>query len=389
MAFEAVSWKPDPTLATERAAGTSSAERLTKMLTTLSSSMRSSARQRRMRFALLCLALGSAPQLAHAKPRAAKAAETNASEAEPRDVVRARAQFASGAALVRSAQWAEALAAFEESSRLRPHPITTYNIGACQRSLGRYTVAQAMLERALAEEAGGAKLPESLRAEANTYLAEIGRLLVHVKLSVQPSDAAVAVDGRPLQTVDRADGSKILVAGLRAAGRGETLPAASVEVVLDPGTHLLTLSRKGFSDQLANRTFAPGTSSTLTLNLDKLPATLRVSSNEEKSVVRVDLIDVGYAPIEIQRPAGPYMIAVEKPGFSSYETRVKVNPGEEADIKAKLTHTPITQKWWFWSGVGLVVTGAVVGTYFATRSGPAPERPALDGGGLRWTLKVP
>jgi hypothetical protein len=339
--------------------------------------------------ALSCLALGSAPQLAHAKPRGASPSETKPAETEAPDVVHAREQFARGAALVRTAQWAEALAAFEESSRLRPHPITTYNIGACERALGRYTVAQSMLERALAEEAGSAKLPESLRAEAKTYLAEIGRLLVHVKLTVKPSDAAVAVDGRPLQTVDRANGSKVLVAGLRAAGRGETLPAASVEVVLDPGTHLLTLSRKGFSDQLANRTFSPGTSQVLTLNLDKLPATLRVSSNEEKSVVRVDLIDVGYAPIEIQRPAGPYLIAVEKPGFSSYETRVKMNPGEDADIKATLTPTPITQKWWFWSAVGVVATSAVVGTYFATRPSPPPERPPLDGGGLRWTLKVP
>ena len=338
---------------------------------------------------LLSLALSNAPLTAEAKPRAADAGETKASEAEAPDIARARAQFASGAALVRTAQWAEALAAFEESSRLRPHPITTYNVGACQRALGRYTVAQAMLERALAEEAGSAKLPESLRAEAKTYLGEIGRLLVHVKLTVQPSDAAVAVDGRPLQTLDRPDGSKILVAGLRAAGRGEALPGASVEVVLDPGTHLLTLSRKGFSDQVATRTFSPGTSQVLTLNLDKLPATLRVSSNEERSLVRVDLIDVGYAPIEVQRPAGPYLIKVEKPGFSSYETRVKMNPGEDADIKATLTPTPITQKWWFWSAVGVVATGAVVGTYFATRSPPPPERPALDGGGLGWTLKVP
>ena len=338
---------------------------------------------------LLSVALGSVPLVAHAKPGGAKAGETKLSEAETPDVIRAREQFASGAALVRSAQWAEALAAFEESSRLRPHPITTYNIGACERALGRYTVAQARLALALTEESGSGKLPESLRTEAKTYLAEIERLLVHVKLTVQPSDAAVAVDGRPLQTVDRADGTKALVAGLRAAGRGETLPAASVEVVLDPGTHLFTLSRKGFSDQVANRTFSPGTSQVLTLNLDKLPATLRVSSNEDRSLVRVDLIDVGYAPIEVQRPAGPYLVAVEKPGFSSYETHVKMNPGEDVDIKASLKPTPITQKWWFWSGVGIVVTGAVVGTYFATRSPPAPERPALDGGGLGWTLKVP
>jgi hypothetical protein len=332
-------------------------------------------------------ATGSAPAKLHAKPTKAEAAATKVEE--PPDVSRARERFSAGAALVRNAQWAEALAAFEESSRLRPHPITTYNIGACERALGRYTVAQATLARALTEEATIGTLPESLRAEAKAYLAEIERVLVHVKLTVAPSDAAVAVDGRPLQTVDRPDGGMLLVAGRRPAGRGETLPAKSVELVLDPGTHLFTLSRKGFSDHIANRTFAPGASATLVLNLDKLPGTLRISSNQEKSLVVVDRIDVGYAPVTIQRPAGPYVVAVEKAGFNSYEARVKVNPGEDTDIRATLSRTPLTQKWWFWSIVGVAATGAVVGTYFATRSDPPPQRPALDGGGLGWTLEVP
>ena len=338
---------------------------------------------------LSCASLSNLPLTVYAKPPGTTASEVKGRDAETPEVARARELFARGAALVRSAQWTEALAAFEESNRLRPHPITTYNVGACDRALGRYTVAQAMLERALAEEAGTAKLPESLRSEARTYLAELGRLLVHIQLTVTPSDAAVALDGRPLQTTDRPDGSKVLVAGQRAGGRGEALPATSVEVLLDPGTHLITLSRKGFSDAVVTKTFGPGTHAALKLNLDKLPAILRVSSNQERSLVRVDRIDVGYAPIELQRPAGPYLIAVEKPGFSSYETRFKLNPGEEADIKATLSPTPITQKWWFWSAVGVLATGAVIGTYFATRTEPAPGRPPLDGGGLDWTVRVP
>jgi len=338
---------------------------------------------------LFCVSVSSVPLTAYAKPPAPNTSELKGRDSETPDVARARELFARGTTLVRSAQWTEALAAFEESNRLRPHPITTYNVGACDRALGRYTVAQAMLERALAEEAGSAKLPESLRGEARTYLLEMARLLVHIELTITPSDAAVALDGRPLQTMDRPDGSKVLVAGQRAAGRGEALPATSVEVLLDPGTHLITLSRKGFSDAVVTKTFSPGTHAALKLNLDKLPATLRVSSNQERSLVRVDRIDVGYAPVELQRPAGPYLIAVEKPGFSSYETRFKLNPGEETDIKATLSPTPITEKWWFWTAVGVLATGAVIGTYFATRGEPAPERPPLDGGGLGWTVKVP
>ena len=335
-----------------------------------------------LRAALICAVLGGVAPVtnAQAKPPAS----------DSPDVIKARQLFTRGAALVQTAQWAEALGAFEQSSVLRPHPITTYNIGACERALGRYTVARARLQRALDGEPGsGAVLPHSLQAEAKAYLAEIERVLVHVDLKIAPADAAVAIDGRPLETTEGPGGSKVLVAGLRAAGHGEVLPAAQVELVLDPGTHLITLSRKGFSDQLLTKTFAPGARQSLVLNMDKLPAKLRVSSNESRAVVRIDSMDVGYAPVEIERPTGAYSVSVEKSGFASYETMVRVNPGEAADIKATLSPTPFTQKWWFWTAAGVLVTGAVVGTYFATRSEPAPQRPPLDGGGLGWTVQVP
>lgn len=310
-------------------------------------------------------------------------------EAAP-DVAKARELFMRGTALVRAAQWAEALAAFEQSHELRPHPITIYNMGACERALGRYTVARARLQRALDGERGvGGRLPESLRAEAKAYMAEIERLLVRVQLTVAPTDAEVAIDGRPLAVVDGAGGAKVFVAGLRPPGRGEVLPAGGALVVLDPGTHLLTLSRKGFSDELVTRTFKPGTQHKLALNLDELPAKVLVSSNQQRARVRIDLFDVGYAPVEVERPSGMYTVVVEKPGFAAYETSVRVNPGEVADIKARLSPTPITQKWWFWTAAGVLVTGAVVGTYFATRSDPAPKQAPPDGGTLDWALEVP
>src|SRR5581483_3860869 len=109
-------------------------------------------------------------------------------------VAEARAHFREGAELVEKAQWAEALAAFEHSARLRAHPITQFNIGACERALGRYTQARATLAAAVADASG--QLPESLQADARAWLAEIDRLLAHLALRVEPADATVALDGR-------------------------------------------------------------------------------------------------------------------------------------------------------------------------------------------------
>src|SRR5438477_204503 len=82
--------------------------------------------------------------------------------ADEEAVSEARQRFVEGADLVKRAQWAEALAAFERSDRLRPHAVTRYNIGACERALGRYARARASFERALEIDQGeGGALPES------------------------------------------------------------------------------------------------------------------------------------------------------------------------------------------------------------------------------------
>jgi tetratricopeptide (TPR) repeat protein len=330
---------------------------------------------------LMCMFASGKASPAEAKP---------ASLADP-TLLKARERFAKGTALVQAAQWAEALSAFEESSKLRPHAITTYNMGACQRALGRYTVARATLEQALSMKEASSALPESLAREARTYLNEIDRLLVHLDLRVAPSDAEIAIDGRPLQATSGSNGKAIWVAGVRPGGRGEPLPAEHSAVLLDPGTHLFTLSRKGFKAQLLTKTFDPGKRDQFELNLDKLPATLRVSSNQPQAIVRINRIDVGYAPAEIERPAGAYDVSVQRPGFVTYETLVRANPGEAVDIMASLKQekASLVKKWWFWTAAGALVGGAVLTTYLATRSEPAPERPPLDGGGLGWTIQTP
>src|SRR5947199_10579030 len=80
---------------------------------------------------------------------------TAAAHAEPSDVDRARDAYKEGAALARDAQWGAALAAFERSAKLRPHPWATFNIAVCERALGQYVRARRTFARALDERRGG------------------------------------------------------------------------------------------------------------------------------------------------------------------------------------------------------------------------------------------
>src|SRR5208282_3184551 len=113
----------------------------------------------------------------------------------------ARAAFLTGTDLVRRAEWAEALAAFEKAAQLKPHPITTHNIGACERAMGQYTRARASFMAALEQndKLGGSALSASLVIEASGYVKELDGLLARAEIVLDPATASIAVDGRPLE----------------------------------------------------------------------------------------------------------------------------------------------------------------------------------------------
>jgi hypothetical protein len=301
----------------------------------------------------------------------------------------ARDLYFEGVDLVRRAQWSEALAKFEASARLFPNPATTLNMGACERALGRYVRARATLARALSENAAaGNALPESSVTEAKGFVVEIDRILARVTVTINPPEAAIAIDGRPLapQAADAGAARPLLAAGVLPPGPGTPPPAKTFDLVLDPGAHVITLARKGFTDAVANRTFAPGSVSTLDLKLDLLPATLKITSTQVGALVHVGDSDVGPAPVDVLRPAGAYHVTVKKDGFLPYATQVTVQPGEEVNLRASLLvdKPSVVKKWWFWATIagGIGTVGVV--TYVATR--PKPQPPPFDGGSANWVV---
>lgn len=301
----------------------------------------------------------------------------------------ARDEFVRGTDFVHKSQWAEALAAFERSAKLKPHAITTYNIGYCERALGRYTRAKETLEAALKENdaSGGAQLAPGLVTDTQGYLDQIKSLLSVADIKLEPAEAAITVDGRPL--LAGADGT--LIAGIRAPGPGEAAPSGAFRVVLDPGPHVLTLSRKGYADAVVNKTFAPGATVPVALALDKLPATFHVEADQASAVVRFAGADVGFAPVDVSRPGGSYKVEVVKSGFVTYESTVVGQPGEAVNLRAPLRRESpsLVTRWWFWTAAVAVVAGAATATYFIVQANQTPTQPPPNGGGLGWTVQIP
>jgi len=181
----------------------------------------------------------------------------------------ARTAFKEGTSLARQAQWGEALLAFERSQTLRPHTFTTYNIGYCERALGRYTRARKLLARALAENdaRGGTALSPDVVNDAKKYLAEMEKRVARATITLDPVDASIAVDGRPLEIVTGDKTPPMLSAGTRDQGQGEVPPSATFELLIDPGSHVFTVARAGSNDLVVSRSFAAGTTTPLELKL--------------------------------------------------------------------------------------------------------------------------
>lgn len=324
------------------------------------------------------LTLTSAPR-AHAEPAPA------GTEAEL-DV--AREHYRLGVEHVKRLDWARGLGEFEKSAKRNAHATTTFNIAACERALGNYVRALRAYKQALEQDrASPGQLAPSLKQEAEAILGELNGMLAHAIVTIDPPEATLAVDGRPLAAAGSGPNGPLLEAGVEPPGRGRRAPAPKFELVLNPGAHVFTLTRKGFADAVVAQSFAPGTKTDLRLTLARLPATIRVSSNVPDALVRVGGADIGPVPVDVKRPAGTYRVVVTKDGYDPAELDVTVQAGELSDQRAKLkleSH-PVTKEWWFWAaGAGVVIAGAIA-TYALTR--PDPQPPAYDGGSTGWVAR--
>jgi hypothetical protein len=93
---------------------------------------------------------------------------------------------------------------------------------------------------------------------------------------------------------------------------------------------------------------------------------LVVGSEPGGGTVIVDGRELGTAPVEASVGAGNHKVAVRLPGYVETSTSVVVSVGERRVVTVRLGQgAPITQKWWFWTGIGTVVAAGVIISYAA------------------------
>jgi hypothetical protein len=268
-----------------------------------------------LRATVLAAAVALSPALALAQPAAPDA--------------QARAAFDRGIADVDAGRFANAVAAFEESYRLRPAAVVLYNLASAYSRLGRHQQAIATYERYLAE--GGARLPPDRVQAVQARIAELRRDLPVVVLRVRPTPFTLTVDGRA-QTVT-----------------GDELP-------LDPGSHLLVATAPSRAPQQREVQLAPGARVTWDVEL----------------------------PADAAAPATPVVATATPPVVAT--PAVTPHPPQERAPAA--TGASITSRWWFWTGIGVVVAGGTLAALGAAGAFDTVQAPvggtAYDVSAIRW-----
>ncbi len=300
---------------------------------------------------------------------------------EPDEDTKAAAEaFSRGVELSKEQKWGEALEAFELAASKKKHPLTTYNRGVAERALGRFTRAHLRFTEALAENeaAGGSQLAQSYRDEAKSFLDQINGLLVHVDVTLDPPDAELVIDGRPIHWVKEGVG----FANISPPQRGTPVGKNTFELVVDPGAHVFTVTKEGFDALVRTEVLKPATKTPLKLSLTQLPAKLHVTATQSDALVRVQDTEVGPAPVQLERPAGEYRVEVRKSGFVPYTTRVLLKAGQPTELNARLVEDPpFYKRFWFWSGVGVVAVGAFLTAFVALSTSE------YDGGTTGWVAQ--
>jgi hypothetical protein len=294
----------------------------------------------------------------------------------------ARDAFRLGTQLANREQWSEALAAFEESSRLHPHPVTTYNIAYSERALGHHARAYALFQRCLAEheaKVSGA-LTSDLSELAQGYSLELDGQIAHAFVEVKPSQATVTVDGRPLEPVfERRDGRPVLVAAKpeRRARVGES--PARFELVLDPGQHVLVVSLDGAPARSSSIDFDAGSARSLELSTTvlKIDAPPRRSSSAEATRLAPQrtwaYVAFGVAGAALSTGAVFGILAANEKSFLDGGGRCKngVCPPEyKGDVDAAYRDAAIAT-----AGLGVGIAGAALGTYLWLSARPTERAP--------------
>lgn len=235
-------------------------------------------------------------------------------------------------------RYEDALDAYGRSYALVANPALHYNRGRALEALGRYA------EALDAYDAFEADASPELRAKVPALAAHVKDLkkrVAHLTLKIAPSGARIV---------------------LRSVVLGSAPLAGPVRV--NAGKGVLEVTADGYLPYKKEVELPGGESVVLDVALEaKSAGGVLVVHSDPTASVSVDGTAMGTTPMEAPVSPGSHTITLSRSGYATRTTTVVVNGGEKKQLSLSLdAESGITSKWWFWTGIGVVVVGATAVT---------------------------
>lgn len=232
--------------------------------------------------------------------------------------------------------YARARGLFEQAQALKPNARVLRGLGISALNLKRFTDAKRELSQSLTETRQA--LNSTQRTEVTNLLSWIQTELSTLRLSLQPTDALVELDG----------------AGI-----------TDKELVTTPGMHRVSVHAADFQPEMRVVDLTAGRELTLTVKLSPKP---------------------------VEPPAKPALSAevAAAAAIPAPESATPLQPvGADPVDRDRGESSSVFGQWWFWTAVGVVIAGGVATGLVLTQHSPGTKSYAQGGlGGVLMPLHV-
>lgn len=252
---------------------------------------------------------------------------------------------------------ADALASYSEAYAISNDPALVYNRARSLQALTDYPRALEELE----------KFDREAPNELKNRVPRLQELIYEVRQKVTTVSFNCPIPGVEVRVRERVLGKCPLQQGSVKVNAGP----ASIEGTLE-----------GYFPFRRDLELPGGGLATIDLQLASKATSgvLVIKSPTVGTKVIVDEKETGAVPFELAVAAGSHQVSLSKDGFLPNKTMTIVGAGERKELNIELEkETPIYGKWWFWTGVGVVIAGGVA-TVVALNTEKDPQRGTIDPG---------
>jgi hypothetical protein len=249
-------------------------------------------------------------------------------------------------ALMDQDRYADALALYERAYELSNDPALLYNQGRAYEALGDYPAALSKLD--LFER----DAPAAVRARVPGL-----------------HDLITDLRGRIATLVVRtnAPGARLLV-----RQKDEGAVNGEKRLAMRAGTARIEVDAEGYERFSREVELAGGATVEVDARLvsKKREAVVMVRTSPNADL-QLDGKPLGRAPLQIRAAPGAHELVARVDGYHDERVPMTLALGEHRDVDLHMRSTPgIASKWWFWTGIGVVVLGGAATAYALTTEKP-------------------